>query len=195
MAEVFIYGLPLIALIAAAFLVYYFFSAAFPPFLRQAHVPNQGVIRRDWVATGRIDFATPITKIASNPEDIDQPTEFKLLVEERRIVESIAGNENLEIQWRLATLREAKAVITQYHKYLSDNRLIKPLFEGTRFWPPQVWIKGHPPGMRPTIMKAAGTQSKEENLDFVTIGRRPNQSKIEFANGPIACIAIELPSL
>ena len=32
MAEVFIYGLPLIALIAAAFLVYYFFPAAFPPF-------------------------------------------------------------------------------------------------------------------------------------------------------------------
>ena len=50
MAEVFIYGLPLIALIAAAFLVYYFFPAAFPPFWRHAHVPNQGVIRRDWVA-------------------------------------------------------------------------------------------------------------------------------------------------
>jgi hypothetical protein len=117
MAEVFIYGLPLlIALIAAAFLVYYFFPAAFPPFWRHAHVPNQGLIKRDWVATGRIDFATPITKITSNPEDIDQPTEFKLLVEERRIVESIAGNENLEIQWRLATLREAKAVITQYRQ-------------------------------------------------------------------------------
>src|SRR6516165_4527425 len=82
MAEVFIYGLPLIALIAAAFLVYYFFPAAFPPFWRHAHVPNQGVIRRDWVATGRIDFATPITKITSNPEDIDQPTEFKLLFAE-----------------------------------------------------------------------------------------------------------------
>jgi len=48
-----------------------------------------------------------------------------LLVEERRIVESLAGNENLEVQWRLATLREAKAVVTQYHKYLSDHSLIK----------------------------------------------------------------------
>ncbi len=55
--------------------------------------------------------------------------EFKLLVEERRIVESIAGNENLEIQWRLATLSEAKAVVTQYHKYLSENSLSKSMPE------------------------------------------------------------------
>jgi hypothetical protein len=52
-----------------------------------------------------------------------------LLVEERRIVESIAGNENLEIQWRLATLKEAKEVVTQYHKYLSENSLIKIVAE------------------------------------------------------------------
>jgi hypothetical protein len=54
-----------------------------------------------------------------------------LLVEERRIVESLAGNENLEVQWRLANLREAKAVVNQYHKYLSDNSLIKTVFEET----------------------------------------------------------------
>src|SRR5262249_5194520 len=120
----------LIILIAAAFLAYYFFPAAFPVFRRHANanVPNQGVIKRDWVATGRIDFPTSITKVTSNPGDYDQPTEFKLLVEERRIVESLAGNENLEVQWRLATLREAKAVVTQYHKYLSDNSLIKTVF-------------------------------------------------------------------
>src|SRR5262249_886019 len=50
-------------------------------------------------------------------------------VEERRIVESIAGNENLEIQWRLATLSEAKTVISQYHKYLTENALIKSIPE------------------------------------------------------------------
>jgi hypothetical protein len=44
-----------------------------------------------------------------------------LLVKEHRVVESIAGNERLEIQWRLSTLREAKAVTTQYHKYLSER--------------------------------------------------------------------------
>ena len=82
--------------------------------------PDQGVVRRDWVPTGRIDFATQL-----NGSDDTQPSEFKLLVEERRIVESIAGSENLEIRWRLATLREAKAVVAQYHKYLSEHSLIK----------------------------------------------------------------------
>ena len=91
-------------------------------------VPYQGVgvVKRDWVATGRIDFATHVN---GDTADADQPSEFKLLVEERRIVESIAGNENLEIQWRLATLKEAKAVVTQYHKYLSENSLIKTVAE------------------------------------------------------------------
>ena len=71
----------LIILIAAAFLAYYFFPAAFPVFRRHAHLPNQ-VIKRDWVPTGRIDFASSITGVRSNPEDYDQPAEFKLLVEE-----------------------------------------------------------------------------------------------------------------
>jgi hypothetical protein len=91
--------------------------------MSQQKIPNQGVVKQDWVATGRIDFAT------RDPADADQPSEFKLLVEERRIVESIAGNENLEIQWRLATLKEAKAVVSQYHKYLSENSLIKTVTE------------------------------------------------------------------
>jgi hypothetical protein len=88
--------------------------------------PYQGVVKRDWVPTGRIDFAT---NLSGNAEDANQPSDFKLLVEERRIVESIAGNENLEIQWRLATLKEAKAVVTQYHKFLSENSLIKSIFD------------------------------------------------------------------
>ena len=91
--------------------------------MSQQKIPNQGVVKQDWIATGRIDFAT------RDPADADQPSEFKLLVEERRIVESIAGNENLEIQWRLATLTEAKAVASQYHKYLSENSLIKTVAE------------------------------------------------------------------
>jgi hypothetical protein len=66
-----------------------------------------------------------------------------LLVEERRIVESIAGNENLEIQWRLATLREAKSVVTQYHKYLSENSLIKTEFGETASLPLPVTAQGN----------------------------------------------------
>ena len=95
--------------------------------------PYQGVVKRDWVPTGRIDFATHLN---GNAEDADQPNDFKLLVEERRIVESIAGNENLEIQWRLATLKEAKAVVTHYHKYLSDHSLIKTVLDETLSLPP-----------------------------------------------------------
>ena len=85
----------------------------------------KGVVKHDWVPTGRIDFGA---KLDSNA-DPDQPGEFRLLVEERRIVESIAGNENLEIQWRAATLKEAKFVTTHYHKYLKENSLIKSPFE------------------------------------------------------------------
>lgn len=99
----------------------------------EKRLPYQGVVRRDWVPTGRIDFAT---RLNGGPEDANQSSEFKLLVEERRIVESIAGNENLEIQWRLATLKEAKTVVTQYHKYLSENSLIKSVFEDTAALPP-----------------------------------------------------------
>jgi hypothetical protein len=77
------------------------------------------------VPTGRIDFATNL----NGNDDPDQPSEFRLLVEERRIIESIAGNENLEIQWRAATLKEAKAVVTQYHQYLKENSLVKSIFE------------------------------------------------------------------
>src|SRR5262245_25855195 len=80
----------------------------------------KGVVKRDWIPTGRIDFATK-----QSNADADQPSEFRLLVEERRIIESIAGNENLEIQWRPATLKEAKFVTTHYHKYLAENSLIK----------------------------------------------------------------------
>ena len=96
-------------------------------------LPSQGVVKRDWVPTGRIDFAT---RFNGNSDGSDQPSEFKLLVEERRIVESITGNENLEIQWRLATLNEAKAVVAQYHKYLSENSLIKSVFDETVSLPP-----------------------------------------------------------
>ena len=81
----------------------------------------KGIVKRDWVPTGRIDFAT---KLESNA-DPDQPSEFKLLVEERRIIESIAGNENLDIQWRPPTLKEAKFVATHYHKYLTENSPIR----------------------------------------------------------------------
>ena len=100
---------------------------------------HQGVVKRDWVPTGRVDFAS---KFGSN-DDPNQPSEFKLLVEERRIIESVAGNDHLEIQWRLATLKEAKAVVTQYHKYLKENSLVKSVFE-PEILPPESQDSGSP---------------------------------------------------
>jgi hypothetical protein len=89
-------------------------------------IAYHGVAKKDWVATGRIDFAT---REDAGSADADQPAEFKLLVEERRIVESIAGNENLEIQWRLATLKEAKLVTAHYHKYVAEHALIRSVLD------------------------------------------------------------------
>jgi hypothetical protein len=111
----------LVVLGVAAVLAYIYFNQI----TQTQKTPNQGVVKHDWLPTGRIDFATRFDDV--NAQNKDRPREFRLLVEERRIVESIAGNENLEIQWRLATLSEAKAVITQYHKYLSENSLIKSI--------------------------------------------------------------------
>ncbi len=88
---------------------------------------HQGVVKHDWLPTGCINFATRLD--AATEQNKEQQDEFKLLIEERRIVESIAGNENLEIQWRLATLSEAKAVVTQYHKNLSENSVVKSIPE------------------------------------------------------------------
>ena len=36
---------------------------------------------------------------------------------------------NLEIQWRPATLSEAKTVVSRYHKYSSENGLFKSVLE------------------------------------------------------------------
>jgi hypothetical protein len=118
--------------------------------------PYQGVVKRDWVRTGRIDFATQLN---GDTDDADQPNEFKLLVEERRIVESIAGNENLEIQWRLATLKEAKAVVTQYHKYLSEHSLIKTVFDETLSLPPPKKGPGKSLSVAPDSLLLVGPMS------------------------------------
>ena len=132
-----------IALIVAAVLIYMRMTKpeiwnSWKGWKSGKEIPYQGVVKRDWVASGRIDFATQL-----NGNEDTQPSEFKLLVEEHRIVESIAGNENLEIQWRLATLREAKAVVSQYHKYLSEHSLIKSVVDDTALLSPPIPAQGH----------------------------------------------------
>jgi hypothetical protein len=124
----------LVVVAVAGFLTYLLAKIARSP------KPYQGVVKHDWLPTGRIDFATRSDEVIGD-QNKERPREFKLLVEERRIVESIAGNENLEIQWRLATLSEAKTVITQYHQYLSENSLIKSI--------PDLAASSFPPSSNP----------------------------------------------
>jgi len=45
----------------------------------ESRTPYQGVVKHDWVPTGRIDFATRLNGNAS--DECDQPNDFKLLVE------------------------------------------------------------------------------------------------------------------
>jgi hypothetical protein len=116
MVDLLTYGLPLVALLIVAALIY---RAALRR--RTKSEVAHPAVKQDWLPTGRIDFATEL----ETGEDSEKPTEFKLLIEEHRIVESVAGNENVEIQWRLATLSEARAVRSHYHKYMAENWLIK----------------------------------------------------------------------
>ena len=65
---------------------------------------SHAVAQNGWTPTGRIDFVDP-----------QSSGEFILQVEETRIVDSVGGIEHREIQWRKATLDEAKTVLVSYH--------------------------------------------------------------------------------
>src|SRR5262245_48018716 len=146
----------LIILIAAAFLAYYFFPAAFPVFRRHAHVPNQGVIKRDWVATGRIDFATSITKVTSNPGDHDQPLNSSCswksvgLWRASREMKICRCNGGLlrggkQKPWSRSTTnisqttRSSKLYSTRHHRCSHQGRLLMTILRGTNLltqtWP------------------------------------------------------------
>ena len=112
-----------IALAMAAYMAYWLMTRLTQIIEAYKKMSPDGVVKHDWVPTGRIDFTTRLN--GADDQNKEQPGEFKLLVEEWRVVESLAGNENLEIQWRLATLSEAKAVLSHYHEHLSENGLIK----------------------------------------------------------------------
>ncbi len=152
MTDLLIYGLALAFIAAAVWVSMYLTSLITGN--RSKKSSYQSVVKRDWVPTGRIDFAT-----SADPKGAEQPAEFKLLVEERRIVESIAGNENLEIQWRHATLNEAKAVVTQYHAYLSEHALIKSVVGESAPLVPAMPARGNAPEMQP--QPDSGTEAPE----------------------------------
>lgn len=63
-----------------------------------------GALKQDWTRTGNIDFH------ASSLED-PSPQPLRLRVEEKRVVESAAGQDLVELRWRLATLEEGKELV------------------------------------------------------------------------------------
>src|SRR5215468_657714 len=60
--------------------------------------------KEDWMRTGNIDFHT------ATPEN-SSPQPLRLLVEEKRVMESAVGQEIAELRWRLATLQEGKELV------------------------------------------------------------------------------------
>ena len=123
MVQVLWLTIPLIALTMAVYMAHWLITKITQIIETTKKISPGGVVKRDWLPTGRVDFTTRLN--GADDQNKEQPGEFKLLVEEWRVVESLAGNENLEIQWRLATLSEAKAVLSHYHKHLSENGLIE----------------------------------------------------------------------
>ena len=86
--------------------------------------PYQGVVKRDWVPTGRIDFATNLNGNDARTNQMSlgcslKNKELSKALLEMKILKFNAGRH----------AKEAKAVVTQYHKYLKENSLIKSIFE------------------------------------------------------------------
>jgi hypothetical protein len=66
--------------------------------------PIGAALKQDWMRTGNIDFHASANKSSS-------PQPLRLLVEERRVTESVAGQDIVELRWRLATLEEGKQLV------------------------------------------------------------------------------------
>ena len=65
---------------------------------------TQGALKQDWMRTGNIDLH------ASGLES-SSPQPLRLRVEEKRVMESAAGQDVVELRWRLATLQEGKELV------------------------------------------------------------------------------------
>jgi hypothetical protein len=63
-----------------------------------------GALKQDWTRTGNIDFHASALESSS-------PQPLRLRVEEKRVTESAAGQDVVELRWRLATLEEGKALV------------------------------------------------------------------------------------
>jgi hypothetical protein len=77
-----------------------------------------GALKQDWARTGRIDFYVEAPQSTS-------PQTLILRVEEKKIIENAMGEDIIQLRWRLATVDEAKEVVTCWnaHGYAAAREL------------------------------------------------------------------------
>ena len=73
-----------------------------------------GTLKQDWMRTGNIDFHASAVEGSST-----QP--LRLLVEEKRVMESAVGQDVVELRWRLATLEEGKELVVCWNASRPDH--------------------------------------------------------------------------
>jgi hypothetical protein len=73
-----------------------------------------GVLKQDWTRTGNIDFYAAECEMTS-------PQFLALRVEEKKITENAMGQDIVQLRWRLATLEEAKEVVSHWNAGKSDR--------------------------------------------------------------------------
>ena len=78
--------------------------------------PIGAALKQDWMRTGNIDFHA-----SGNESSSRQP--LRLLVEEKRVIESVAGQDVVELRWRLATLEEGKQLVVCWNASRRDHSL------------------------------------------------------------------------
>ena len=66
--------------------------------------PIGATLKQDWMRTGNIDFHASTNESSS-------PQPLRLLVEEKRVIESVAGQDVVELRWRLAPVDEGKQLV------------------------------------------------------------------------------------
>lgn len=74
-------------------------------------------VARDWMTTGRIDFAGAWEKLG----DEHTPHELYVRVEETRVTDNVGGGFNIDRRWRRATLNEARQIVMRYHQFLDEH--------------------------------------------------------------------------
>jgi hypothetical protein len=88
---------------------------------KKAAAEKPAKVHRDWLATGRVNLVgdaepepgTTVTEIL--------PERFTLLVEENRLITTLADVPTVETHWRWPTRAEARVIMKRYHDAVKDT--------------------------------------------------------------------------